>query len=219
LNFQAVEGGGVIVLKPTHTYLRGRQIPTPAPEIFLEYKAGPPMSLRTMSKADVAASGVTSGSAIVLANGEWQTGQGPGCTVRARVNQETIDGQEVDVLAMEANVKQGGWAVVANSNAVIVEQLRNATGVRLKALGDGKPWQLVINMPETSSDGGSYRAEIRTRKGRVVEIDIPFSKLKQPQWGKRVKFNKDSINGMAIERGSHQGVGATSIKVFDIEVY
>jgi hypothetical protein len=219
LNFQAVEGGGVIVLKPTHAYLRGRQIPAPASEIFLEYKAGPPMSLRTMSKADVAAAGVTSGSAIVLANGEWQTGQGPGCTVRARVNQETIDGQEVDVLAMEANVKQGGWAVAANSNAVIVEQLRNATGVRLKALGDGKPWQLVINMPETNSDGGSYRAEIRTRKGRVVEIDIPFSKLKQPQWGKRVKFNRDSISGMGIERGSHQGVGATSIKVFDIEVY
>jgi hypothetical protein len=219
LNFQTVEGGGVIVLKPTHAYLRGRQIPAPASEIFLEYKAGPPMSLRTMSKSEVAASGVTSGSAIVLANDDWQIGQGHGCTAQASVNRETIDGQEVDVLAVEATVAKGGWAGVATDNEAIAEQLRGAAGIRLKVLGDGKPWQVIINMPETSSDGGSYRVEIKTKKGKVVEIDVPFAKLKQPQWGKRVSFNRDSISGMGIERGSHQGTGATSIKVFDIEVY
>ena len=219
LTFQTVEGGGVIILKPTHAYLRGRQIPTPASEIFLEYQAGPPMSLRAMSKSEVAAAGVTSGSAIVLANDDWQIGLGPGCTVQASVNRETIDGQEVDVLAVEATVAKTGWAGVATDNEAIAEQLRGAAGIRLKVLGDGKPWQLIMNMPETSSDGGSHRIDIKTKKGKVVEIDIPFSKLKQPQWGKRVQFNRDSISGMGIERGSHQGTGATSIKVFDIEVY
>ncbi|MDR1869111.1 MAG: CIA30 family protein [Treponema sp.] len=225
LTFQAAEGGGVISLKPTHAYLRGRQIPTPAPEIFLEYKAGPPMSLRAMSKSEQAAAGVQSAagiqtaSAIVLSDDDWRINHGPGCTTQVMVNRETIDGQEVDVLAVEVTVVNMGWAGVENHNDAIAKQLRSATGIRFKVLGDGKAWQLIMYMPETASDGGTYRAVINTKKGKVVEIKIPFSKLRQPEWGKRVKFKKDSIDGMGVERGSHQGLGATTIKVFDIEVY
>ena len=230
LTFQGSEGGGIIILKPTHAYVMGRQVPTPAPEILLEYT--PPMSLRAMSKSEAAAAGVTSGSgsgsgsasgfgsAIVLSheNGWWPN-LGPNSTGQVDVNRETIAGQQVDVLAVEVNVKKMEWAGATTENEAIAEQLRGAAGIRFKALGDGKPWQLIINMPETSTDGGSYRIEIKTKKGKVVEIDVPFSKLKQPPWGKRAPFNKDSIEGMAIERGSHQGLGASSIKVFDIEVY
>jgi hypothetical protein len=189
------------------------------------------MSLRSLSKKEqesVAAgmpsagasfAGASSAGAIVLSNDDWKPNQGSGCRVQAEVSREIIDGEEKDVMTLNARVVNMGWAGAATDNEAIAEQLRGASGVRLKVLGDGKPWQLIIYIPETSSDGGSHRVEIKTRKGKVVEIDVPFSKLKQPPWGRRVKFNRDSINGIGIERGSHQGLGATTIKVFDIEVY
>jgi len=50
LTFQTTAGGGVIILKPTHTYLQGKQISTPGAEIFLEYKEG--AGLRALSKKE-----------------------------------------------------------------------------------------------------------------------------------------------------------------------
>jgi hypothetical protein len=215
---EAAEGGGVITLKPTHAYLRGRQIPTPSVDMFLEYQAGPPMSLRAMSKSEVAASGVSSGSAIVLSNDDWQTNQDSGCTAQASVNRETIDGEEKDVLTLNARIKQGGWANTFTMNDTIAEQLRGASGVRLKALGDGKKWFLIMGMPETRSIGNTHRVAFTTKKGKVVEIDIPFSKLRQ-DWGIRVKFNRDSIVSLEIEKNYMHGAGASTVKIFDIETY
>ena len=136
------------------------------------------------------------------------------------ISTETIDGQERGVLALKININDGGgWAGAVIADDTISQQLRGASGIRFKALGDGKTWALAFPMPETSTDGGSHRADIKTKKGIVVEVDIPFSKLKQPEWGKRVGFNKDSIIGMLIERSGPNAVGAATLKVFDIEVY
>ena len=235
LTFQSAEGGAIINLKPVNAYLRGRKIPAPATDIVLEYKAGPPMALRSLSKKEqesVAAAGVSSAGApytgassagaIVLSNDDgWWLNKDPNSTGQMNISRETIDGEERDVLALEINIKKGGgWAGAMTDNDAIAQQLRSASGVRLKALGDGKPWALVFMMPETSMDGSTHRADIKTKKGTVVAIDIPFSKLKQPDWvKKRVKFNKDSITGMAIERSGAKAAGASTVKIFDVEVY
>jgi len=220
LTFQGADGGGIIMLKPTEAYLKGRQIPAPSTEIFLDYKAGPPASLRALSKKEQqAVAAAKPGVGIILSSAEWKFNTDPASTVNINVDRETMDGQEKDVLTLQVNIVSGNakWAGILNENDDIIEKLRMASGVRLKALGDGKPWILYILMAETSLDGGSHRANIKTQKGKVVEIDIPFAQLKQPEWGKRVKFNKNTIVGLMI--GRNNTPGAATIKVFDIEIY
>jgi hypothetical protein len=162
----------------------------------------------------------------MLSSAEWQINKDAGSTGKITVSRENIDGQEREVLTLEVKIGEGTsywysfWAGARNLNDTLAQKLREASGVRFKVLGDGKIWSLIIPMRETSTDNGAHRANFSTRNGRVVEIDIPFSRLRQPEWGKKVTFNKNSIIGMEIERNNTLGSGgAAAIKIFDIEVY
>jgi len=177
--------------------------------------------LRTsVSSSSAPAANTRGASGIMLSSAEWQPYSDSASTAKVNIGRENIDGQERDVLTLEVNVARGtsNWAGAGNWEDATAQKLRGASGVRFKALGDGKTWLLIVPMKE-STDGGTHRASFTTRNGRVVEIDIPFSRLKQPEWGKRVTFNKNNITGMNIERGNAQGTGAAAIKIFDIEVY
>jgi hypothetical protein len=45
--------GSYLILKQTHTYLRVAWVATPGPDIIFAYLAGPPASLRTISRSDL----------------------------------------------------------------------------------------------------------------------------------------------------------------------
>jgi hypothetical protein len=103
----------------------------------------------------------------------------------------------------------------------MVQQLQRGSGVRFKVLGDGKTWKLQLPTTDTRADSCFYEAPIATRNGRVVEIDISYSKLKQPTgWGKKVSFVKNNILCLSIQRHSDVGgTGLSTIKIFDFEIY
>jgi hypothetical protein len=69
------------------------------------------------------------------------------------------------------------------------------------------------------TDGCLHGTIITTKKGKVTSFDVPFSRLKQPDWGRRVKFNKDNIRIMEFQRSNDTGTGKSVIKVFDFEIY
>jgi len=160
-------------------------------------------------------------NSIISPNAGWQTNVDSSSTASMNMGREYIDGRERDVLTLETNLARGDekWVGIFTTGNDIAQKLRTASGVRFKVLGDGKTWSLAIPMTETKTDGNTHQINITTRNGRVVEIDIPFSRLKQPTWGKRVTFNKNSITGMSIERNNSHGAGASIIKIFDFEVY
>jgi hypothetical protein len=163
-----------------------------------------------------------SANSIRLASNDWHINKDSASTVKITVSRENINGQEKEVLTLEVNVGRGNsnWAGIINWDDAVAQKLRSASGVRFKALGDGKTWALIIPMRETgTTDGGTHRVNFTTQNGRVDEVSIPFSQLKQPAWGKRVTFNKSSITGMHIERTNNHGSGTATIKIFDIEVY
>jgi hypothetical protein len=163
-----------------------------------------------------------SANGIGLSINGIQINKDPASTVNINVGRENINGQEKEVLTLDIRLAGGEpkWAGVANWEGAVAEKLQRASGIRFKALGDGKKWALIIPMRETGTgDGGTHRLDFTTQRGKVADIDIPFSRLKQPEWGKRVTFNKNSVSGMQIERTNNHGSGAATIKVFDIELY
>ena len=185
--------------------------------------AGPATVTRSSTSTPSAqpAANTQSVSRVMLSSADWKANKDAASTININIGRENIDGQEREVLTLDVKVGgPGTWAGAQNWEDAVAQRLKGASGVRFKVLGDGKKWALIIPMKETSTDGATHRANFTTRKGSVVEIDIPFSRLRQPEWGANRRFNKSSIIGMEIERnGSTHGAGTATIKIFDIEIY
>ncbi|GBU28664.1 hypothetical protein R84B8_02224 [Treponema sp. R8-4-B8] len=137
------------------------------------------------------------------------------------IEKEQIDGREWDVLTVNINLAAGKprWAGVLNYNNNFVLKLKNANGARFKVLGDGKKWLVYLAL-STVTDSAFHRMTISTQNGRVTAVDVPFRNLKQPDWGKKIEFNKYFVTGIAIERQDNMdGTGLSFIKIFDFEFY
>jgi TolB-like protein len=156
-----------------------------------------------------------------LATAVWGHNLGPKSYVNSAVIKENIRGLEKEVLSINGNLpKDGGWLIVEAFDRTIVQKLTQGSGIRFKALGDGKPWQLLIITMRTPKEQTSYRASIATKNNIIVEIDIQYSKLRQPPWERKVGFNRNSILGLGFSRDQEtKGVGDSNIKIFDLEIY
>jgi hypothetical protein len=279
--FKIDEGpdGAIITIKQSFLYAdTGKKVPitnkpiaawvdTPGPELFFEYKKGPPMSiLPTSQEAAVAAiaaikSGVAAAQAVT---GAAATATAPAAAApktpapaaatsavtpasamspNAALNKVEVisytsgwtvnkdnksssdlilfldqtDGQERYEMTIEVNNAANGWAGAYTLNGNIIQNLRNASGVRFKALGDGKQWYVMIKTGYIA-DNCVYRTIITTQKGKVTSFEIPFNRLKQPDWAKKSKFNNKNISSLNIERNNETGNGPAVIKIFDFEI-
>jgi hypothetical protein len=104
----------------------------------------------------------------------------------------------------------------------MVQALREGSGVRFKVLGDdGKRWILLVGTEEADKNGGShYGIPIVPKRGKVIEMDVPYTKLKPPEVGRKKKKKKSSIIWLQFFRDSNTGgAGPSTIKVFDLVVY
>jgi len=121
---------------------------------------------------------------------------------------EYIDGQLKDVLTVEVDFSHGSglkYGHIKLTEYNTIQNLRQANGVRFKVLGDGKTWRFQIVTKEIlkGKEWGSYITQITTKKGKVVEFDIPYSKLKQAEFNtKKVPFSKEDITQLIIERNN-----------------
>jgi len=149
----------------------------------------------------------------------WLANNDNKSSANVSIVKEQIDGEEWDVLVINANLKaNNGWAGAVLTDANIIQRLQNAGGVRFKVLGDGKKWR--VNLPTNNiPDGSFYGTTITTQNKKVSSIDISFALLKQPNGAKKVVFSKYKINGIRIERANDTGTGASVIKVFDFEIF
>jgi len=137
---------------------------------------------------------------------------------------ETISGQQKEVLTVDVNLPSGrGWVggqvVLERTNVPVISRIRQASGVRFKVISDGKPWKLMFPTTETEIDWCSYEYEIRTRKGSVIEVNIPYSQLSQPDGSRQVAFNKNDITAVVLQRDTEKDFGTSTIKIFDFVIY
>lgn len=149
----------------------------------------------------------------------WLANNDTKSSANVSIAKEQIDGEEWDVLVVNANLKaNNGWAGAVLTDADIIQKLQNAGGVRFKVLGDGKKWR--INLPTNNiPDGSFYGMTISTQNKKVSSVDVSYALLKQPNGAKKVIFSKYKINGIRIERANDTGTGASVIKVFDFEIF
>jgi hypothetical protein len=149
-----------------------------------------------------------------------------GTTANMNTGREVIQGIEREVMTLTVNLARGNaWRLgqFLFENEAALQRIRTATGIRFKVLGDGGTgWKVCVPTREALSDNAFFEVGFSSRNGTVVNVDIPFSRLRQPSWGNRVSFNRNNIIGIVIQRnaGDNEPLSGTSaIKIFDFEFY
>jgi DNA-binding CsgD family transcriptional regulator len=155
--------------------------------------------------------------------------EGGNSTSEISVTREEIDGVIIDsVLTLKTNLvrREDTDTIYANAQTrsyYVINQLRNANGIRFKARGDGKSWYVGFHTTETIAETkyAHYRFEFGTIRDQVVFFDIPYSSLFLPEWyGCSFDFKKETINLFTIETAlSVQSNGSSFLQIFDFEIY
>jgi hypothetical protein len=144
-------------------------------------------------------------------------------TGRTSINKEIIDGEERTVINMTVttvNSKlQYSYAQIHIVDKDFMEKAKNASGIRFKIYGDGKKWYFEVATPGINIDYAFYRMEFTARRNRITTIDIPYTRLQQTVYGNSKIFNKHSICQLKFGRDGVYGLGTSSIKIFDLEIY
>jgi len=189
----------------------------------------PSASQTAASKPDTTAESSTVSSipnsefAVISQAVKWEPRKDGASKANYIIEKETIDGIEKEVLTIDINLGSGNskWAGVMTNNTDVLQRLKNAGGVRFKAVGDGKRWQIAFATSDAVNDG-IHRYIFSTKNGEVGSFDVPFSKLTQPEYASYPrKFNKNNLIYLGIEKDDYTrgGAGASKIKVFDFEIY
>ena len=158
---------------------------------------------------------------------------GGNSTAKVYLTDEIIDGDAVnDVINIEITLAEGEYHtpnVLASTSYIdLIDQLKKAKGIRFKAIGDGKAWFVQFHTVESpATDWASYEYAFRTVPNKIVDVDIPYSSLRQPSWLSReynpekiFEFGRERIVTMVFSTSTRlQELGSSSIKIFDFEVY
>ncbi|MDR1839104.1 MAG: helix-turn-helix transcriptional regulator [Treponema sp.] len=167
----------------------------------------------------------------LYANADKQLGGNS--TAKLYLTDEIIDGIAVnDVINIEITLAEGEYhtpnVLAATNYFDLVDQLKKAKGIRFKAIGDGKTWNVQFHTVESpATDWASYEYAFRTVPNKIVNVDIPYSSLRQPSWLSReynpekiFEFGRERIVTMVFSTSTRfQELGSSSIKIFDFEIY
>jgi len=76
---------------------------------------------------------------------------------------------------------------------------------------------------QTTPEGNTifYIYLLRTVRDQVIDVDIPYSSLFQPEWYTqyRYDFDKEKIRGLSFTANTMQGYGSSLLQIFDFEAY
>lgn len=159
----------------------------------------------------------------VLPNVGWIPDSDGKTVAKISTAMENIDGQNRELMILTVEIAKGsGWRWghfrLENEDAIL-GKLKQGSGVRFKVVGDGKAWNIQFGTNETNTDYCHYQHGFTPKSGKVTEVNVPFTQLKQPSWGKKASFVKNNIFYLVFERGTDQAAGVSTIKIFDFEVY
>ena len=154
--------------------------------------------------------------------------EGGKSTAEIYVTREEIDGVVIDsVLNIKANLvkrkNKNEYAQAYTYKEDIIQRLRQAKGIRFKALGDGKSWFVEFKTIESTPErnNANYMYNFGTISGQVIVVDIPYSSLYLPEWHEQYAFdfNKETIKGLDIVKCPLCQYGSSFLQIFDFEIY
>jgi len=216
---------------------------TPAGSVSKPEAVPDPVTPSVSDTAAPAGPAATPG-AFISSTAGWKAFSDASSKSNIGIARETIDGIEKEVLTINITLAGGDSrfagvsltddaffarmfpsqsrsksAETTPTDNSLIQKLMNANGIRFKVLGDGRKWRVYF--PLSNVTGGAYHGStISTQSGQVSAIDISFNKLDQPDYGNKIRFNKNNLKGITIEKNADTpGSGTSTIKIYDFEVF
>jgi hypothetical protein len=151
--------------------------------------------------------------------GAWRVSSGRAdSTGSVNVSKEVIEGRQRDVLTMEIRYStidvSGPMTMIFFTDGV---SFRQGSGLRFRALGDGRPWRIVLFTRSLTGQAGWYYSTIRTRRDRVVDFNVPYSRFLMSS-GTSGRLDRSRITGVQFYRGLDDMTGTSTLKIFDFEI-
>jgi hypothetical protein len=142
------------------------------------------------------------------------------------ITREEFDGVVIDVLNLKTNLainENNDLLYALAQTRQYVQLLRKADGIRFKARGDGKLWNVEFFTTQTTPEGENvqYMYVLKTVRDQVIVVDIPYSSLSLSYWLSQYEFdfNKKTIECLSFTANPMQGVGSSLLQIFDFEIY
>jgi hypothetical protein len=138
------------------------------------------------------------------------------------IKTETINGKEAEALTMSGSLSkksQNPYVIFGTTMDILAKKLHKAKGVRFKIVGSGQVYRMEFatsGVKDYCYHGHTFTAE----QNQVKEITVYFDKLEQRSWGKKVPFDKSTINAVnfVFDGGIVQVGLPFRLKIFDFEV-
>ena len=113
----------------------------------------------------------------------------------------------------------------AQSNPVYVSALKSTLsetrGITFKAKGDGKPYTIIFRRTFSNGTFCDYRYDFSTKTTRIIEVEIPYSKLKWQSYSTKAEFDINLVDTIIIKYNpSTPPVNERfDLTIFDVELY
>jgi hypothetical protein len=140
-------------------------------------------------------------------------------TIQITTGNETIDGVDYMVVtatgAVTKKYQYGFAGLIAQPDDAALDALKAAKGISLKMLGDGLSYRIRVETSDIA-DSDYFGYVVSTKKGKVVEAKIPYSKLSQEPWGAKKTFDLANVTKISLQTIG-QPIKAFSFKIFDLK--
>jgi hypothetical protein len=157
---------------------------------------------------------------VINPNARWYSWGESGATARFNIARGFIEGRERDVLNIDLHYPvanaPNAFSHVAVIYSPVMNLLQAGSGLRFKVLGDGNTWRVILRTEDANKNMTGYYATITTRKDRIVEFEIPYTRFAY-MYGRQVRFDKSRINQLAFERPGDDRTSST-LNIFDFEI-
>jgi len=160
---------------------------------------------------------------VTVGNWKWGTYSDKQESGSSTVEMDVNDVKEAITLSGNVALIPGkgyGYASASGTpNAATLSTIKTADAISFKIIGDGKKYKLEVRTSDIT-DYNYHQIKFATVKDQEMEITIPYSWLRQENWGIQVAFDKNKITSVAFHARADQTItrpGNYKFTIWDIK--
>ena len=144
--------------------------------------------------------------------------------INAEMESISFEGEEFDAIAFYGNTGSGGpeysYQEIRNFFDESVNSfIRKGDVISFNVLGDGKKYNIRLRMSMRDGEYTDYSYKFSTKKNKVVEVKIPYTKFRHVPYTDYKKFDKAYVIEILLSVEDSEKNKDFSFKIFDAKVY
>ena len=140
---------------------------------------------------------------------------------KASVGKTSYEGETFDVLSLSGKTGYGGtYEEMANFNDFEVNEfIKKGKNLKFNVKGDGNTYKIRLRMKASANKYTDYGYTFKTKKGEVVEVKIPFTKLQHESWSAHQDFDNKKVIAIIVDIVTPSAKKDYFIQIFDAKVF